>query len=834
MIYSRLVAFTFLLLSCLLSHAQYTVVKGEILDKESGETLPFATVMFTASSTGTTTDLDGKFTLETNNPLYDQITVSYVGYEPKDVKISPGKVNERVIKLKEIKLELETVEVRAKRKVPKDTAAIELYKKVVQNKYRNDPSQYDYFSFLDYSKTEFGLYDVSEKFKERKVINKLDFILENIEILEDGTEVLPILLKESSKQVYFRKSDRKRKEILLGNRFSGVDNNSLSDLIDLNFESIEIYHNLIPINGKPLMSPFADNARLSYKYFLTDTADFDGLTCYKLEFTGRGNADAAFTGHAWIHDSTYAIQSIRLIILANASLNFVSDFITEQKFALIDGKYWFMDYEFMQTQYNIFKKKGEEKQSFLVRKTDKRTEISVNQEIDAGLLTGEENIIIDGARDQQDEFWDSVRVDALNEREANIFKTVDSLKSTRFYKTIRWFTYLVSSGWIDARYVEFGKFYQLYSFNEVEGGRFRLSMRTRPNLSKRINVGGHFAYGLKDETWKYGSEVRLHLRRKNEKWHMLGMQHQYDMAQLEYRNKILRPSPPEYDNIGLSLLRKDPLTDLFLLRYSTIWWEREWIKGMNTRLGFEHKIHYSVPTGKEFITAEGVTDTVIVNDFTTSVIDFTGVWSKDMKFYDADFKRFPVTNTNPLFSVEYRAGIKGLLKGDYNFHSLRFNVRQRLLGPIGYTVYTAEAGFVFGEVPYPVLAIHPGNGSFIYNRWSFALLKEGEFMSDRYAHLWVVHHFDGKIFDKIPGINKLRLRFLIAARALYGYTTEKNRNVFYYPEESSPLNGWYAEAGFGIENILKLLRVDFYFRATQRDKEGVDKWGVKFYISPQF
>ena len=826
--------FSLLFLGFLVGHAQQTIVKGQIVDNDSEQSLPFATVVFAGTTIGTTTDVDGNFELKTTDLELRTLIVSYVGYESREIRINPGKLNERIIKLKEMKLELDVVEVKAKRKVPKDTAAIELFKNVVRNKYRNDPSQYDFYQYQQYAKTEFGLYDVSEKFKDSKLMNRFEFLLENIEVLEDGTEVLPVLLKETSQQFYYRKNPRKKKEILLGNRFSGVENISISDLVEFNYEPVEIYGNLIVINGKPLMSPFADNARFSYKYFLTDTSDFDGLTCYKLEFTGRGNADAAFSGHAWIHDSTYAIQSIKLIVLAGSNINFVSDFVTEQRFKFIDGKYWFKDYEFMQTHYNVFKKKGEEKQSFLVRKTDQRTDIKVNEEIDPELLAGEQEIVIEDAREQDETFWDSVRIDTLNQREANIFKAVDSLKNTRFYKSIRWFTYLVSSGWIDAHYVEFGKFYQLYSWNDVEGGRFQLTMRTRQHFSKRIQFIPHFAYGLKDETWKYGLEVRTHLRRKNEKWHMIGLQHTYDMTELQDVNPILRPSPQRYDNIGLSLLRKDPLDDLFLMRFSTLWYEREWVKGLNTRMGFEHRIHHSVETGKVFTTSEGITDSVTVDKYTTSLMRFTLVYGKKMKFYDTNFKRFPITFTKPVFSVDYKGAIKGLFHSDYTYHSLKLGVRQRLLGPIGYTVYTAEAGALFGEAPYPSLFIHPGNESFIYNKWAYALMNENEFISDYYASLWAIHHFDGKIFDKIPGINKLQLRLLIAARAQYGYLTKKNRGVLDFPEGSSALNGWYAEAGFGIENILKILRVDFYFRITDRDKADVDKWGFKLFIAPSF
>ncbi|MCP4120614.1 MAG: carboxypeptidase-like regulatory domain-containing protein [Bacteroidetes bacterium] len=831
----RIPVIILLLLFHLVAFSQETIVRGSVMDLDNGNKLAYATILFSNSTTGTTTDENGRFEITTRNLDLSEITVSYVGYESQEKSIQPGTVNQLVLQLAEIKLELEVVEVRGKRRAPKDTAAIELYRNVVRNKYRNDPSQYETYQYQQYSKTEFGLYNISDKMQESKLAQKFDYVFESMEVAEDGTRILPFLMKESSNQYYYRKDPEKTKKILLGDRFSGMDNSSVSDMIEYNFEPIEIYSNLIRINGKPMLSPFANNALMSYKYFLTDTADIEGLTCYKLEFTGRGNADAAFTGHAWIHDSTFALQSIRLSILANSSINFISDFIVQQDFELVNGKYWFKNYEFMQSQYNLFNKSDKERQSFLVRKTDQRKDLKINVPIDNKLFEGEEEIIMPGARDQGTTFWDTARTEALSDREENIFQAVDSFKSSTFYKSIRWFTYALTTGYMDATYVEFGKIFQAYSWNAVEGGRVRMGMRTREDLSERIQFAPYFAYGLKDEVWKYGLQVRIHLKRTNENWHMLGLKHTYDMSQLRDDNPILRPDPQTYDYLSLSLMRTDPLKELFLLRHSTLWYEKEWKKGLTTRLSFEHKIFYSVPNGEVFSQYDANTNvSTPIDQFKTSVVTLSIVHAKELKFIEEGFRRSPMASVKPIFSFDMKIGIKGLLGGDYNYNSLHFGVRQKLLGPIGYTHYTADMGLVLGYAPYPILTNHPGNESFMYSRWTYQLLKEGEFISDKYAQLWVIHHFDGKIFDKIPGISKLQFRSLVAFRVLVGHLDDQNKQLLELPVETTGLNSVYAEVGVGIENILKILRVDAYFRLTQRDKPDINKWGLRFYLSPNF
>ncbi len=110
---------------------------------------------------------------------------------------------------------------------------------------------------------------------------------------------------------------------------------------------------------------------------------------------------------------------------------------------------------------------------------------------------------------------------------------------------------------------------------------------------------------------------------------------------------------------------------------------------------------------------------------------------------------------------------------------------------------------------------------------------DGEFISDRYASLWVTHHFDGFILDKIPLISKLQLRSVAAVKVLYGTLEPSNESIYEMPEGTTGLNELYLEAGVGVENILKLFRVDFYFRVTQRDKADINKWGVKIYLAPR-
>lgn len=69
-------------------------IRGSIFDGENGESLIGVTVMVEGTTMGTITDLDGKFTLEVPDGVYD-LRISYVSYKPlviEDVKVVGGEV----------------------------------------------------------------------------------------------------------------------------------------------------------------------------------------------------------------------------------------------------------------------------------------------------------------------------------------------------------------------------------------------------------------------------------------------------------------------------------------------------------------------------------------------------------------------------------------------------------------------------------------------------------------------------------------------------------------------------------------------------------------------
>jgi hypothetical protein len=182
----------------------------------------------------------------------------------------------------------------------------------------------------------------------------------------------------------------------------------------------------------------------------------------------------------------------------------------------------------------------------------------------------------------------------------------------------------------------------------------------------------------------------------------------------------------------------------------------------------------------------------------------------------------------------YTLGIKGVLESQYNFHRLVGYVHKRMyIPPIGYTDITLEAGKTFGKLPYPLLTIHRANQTYSYQPEAYNLMNFLEFVSDQYASVFVDHHFNGFIFNKLLLIKKLKLREVVTFKALVGKLSDENKataenGLILLPTDKigSPTtfsleNKPYMEASFGIENIFRVLRVDFVKRLSYLENPNV-------------
>ena len=170
-----LIFLTILWLYSLSLFAQTTRVRGVVTDASNKQAMPFVTVSFQGSTIGAPTDSYGRFQISTTNSSYTNIKVSFVGYKVVVVPITPGKEQIINVKLVPDQQQLAEVDIKSGKKPKyrnKDNPAVELIRKVIENKDKNRPESYNYVEYRSYDKVQFSLANVSPTIGDKKLFRK--------------------------------------------------------------------------------------------------------------------------------------------------------------------------------------------------------------------------------------------------------------------------------------------------------------------------------------------------------------------------------------------------------------------------------------------------------------------------------------------------------------------------------------------------------------------------------------------------------------------------------------------------------------------------------------
>ena len=124
-------------------------ISGKVIDAETRQPLAFVNIVQTGTRAGISTDIDGKFTLQSARPI-DAILLTYVGYFPLQYSIPYGEMDNLLISLQKKTFELSEVVI-----LPGINPAHRIIDSVMANRYQNDPEQLETFSYTSYEKTIF-------------------------------------------------------------------------------------------------------------------------------------------------------------------------------------------------------------------------------------------------------------------------------------------------------------------------------------------------------------------------------------------------------------------------------------------------------------------------------------------------------------------------------------------------------------------------------------------------------------------------------------------------------------------------------------------------------
>jgi hypothetical protein len=585
------------------------------------------------------------------------------------------------------------------------------------------------------------------------------------------------------------------------------------------FQKYSIYDNYIELFQKNFISPIADNGLSHYKYYLVDSTYCNEKWCFKIMIKPKRKQEFNFTGHFWVHDSTFAIKSFEIRIADDANINYINDLVLSQEFDQVDGRQWMVVKDKALGDFNVLKNNKKTLGFFGVKTTTYR-DFVFNHLKDSKFYSLPTDVVVtEQAHNREEKFWEENRHESLSKNEAQIYHMVDTLKNLPAIKTWVDIIQTVVSGYYTLNKFEFGPYASTLSFNALEGARFRVGGRTTSMFNKHIRLSGHVAYGTKDEKFKYGLGL-LYLANDNPR-RAFGANYKYDIEQLGSSPNAFRE-----DFFFAAFFRRNPADKLSLTSEFKFYYDHEYFNGFSMKPNFMYK--EIIPVGGATINLyDDQGEQFVEEKIIVSEIGFESRFAYNEKFIIKDFDRQSLGTKYPIIGFQYNYGIPGLFGGEYEYHKISVGVKQWFnVGHIGWSKYIVEGGKTFGTLPWPLLTLHPGNETFVFDELAFNLMNYFEFVSDQYVSVYYTHHFDGLLLNHIPLLRKLKWREVGFVKGVIGTLSDNNNSYNDLPSISHTLEKPYMEAGVGIENIFKIIRIDGIWRLTQLENENINKFAL--------
>ncbi len=834
-------------------------IRGVITDSLTNEPLMYITVQYEGKGVGGISNAQGEYEVETRSG-WNELTFSAIGYVTKKVKFAPGtKVLNVKMTADDIMLSEVVVKPKKEKYSRKNNPAVEFMKKVIANKKELKLEENDYYQYQKYEKMKMSINDVTPEKMEKGIYKKFSFFKDQVEVSPKTTKmILPISIKETGSRTIYRKNPKSKKTIIEGMNSTGIEEffstgDMLGTILNDVFSDINIYDDDIRLLQRRFVSPIGRGAISFYKFYLMDTLMVDKRECVHLTFVPQNSQDFGFTGHLYVvKDSTYAVKKCTMNLPKNTGVNFVENLDIVQEFEQLPDSNWVLTDDDMTVELAFVKGI----QGLEVQRTTKYTDYNFD-EIEARLFRLKGNVIKESNMlAKSDEYWAKVRQVPLTKKESTMDLFMNRIEQIPGFKYVIFGAKALIENFVETgskdhpSKFDFGPINTIITSNYVNGTRFRLSGLTTGNLHPHWSFSGYGAYGTKDRKWFYSAQAAYSFnKREYVLWefpkHYLAFKYTYDV--MSPMDKYLAT---DKDNVFVGW-KWTTVDQMSYIRDATLTYELE------TPVGFSMqamaRLRNDEPAGgvlqywKNDGKTPGVWDetNTLIKDITTTELGISLRYAPGETFVNTKQRRVPVSLDAPQFTLSHTLGVKGVLGGEYNFNLTEASIRKRFwFGSWGKLDVTLRAGAQWNKVPFPLLNLPMANLSYItQHNESFNLINNMEFLNDRYGSLALTYDMNGKLFNRIPLIKKLKWREIFRIRGLYGTLTDKNNpykshdsDLFLFPMRNGQPTSFvmgktpYVEASVGIYNIFKLLHIEYVRRLTYTDIPGVKKDGIRFMI----
>ncbi len=785
-------------------------VYGKLTDP-AGNALPFATIIVQGTTKGTSTNLEGFYALNLPAGSYT-LVYQYIGYQPQTQQINLQNQDIALnVQLQESLLELEAITVRPNGEDP----AYELIRQAqAKRKYHLEEELKTYRC------------NIYTKIFERSTRNggTINLFGANKEIKEGV-----FYLSETLSQLSFEQKN-KVQELVIASKVSGDSTGySYNRANWLNF-----YNNqALSMNGRPIISPIAEQAMQHYVYKLENIQVENGKRVYKIALLPKYKGAPIFTGFLYLLDERWNVHSIDAHIAPDVVAAFDSTTI-RQVYTPIEGKDVWVPFS-LTSYFQLYN--GAVQAYYHAIATD----YEVNIDLPKALFGNELLFYKEDAGQKEDTYWEALRPIPLikeeiedyqrhlpNPRteETDDFVVEDDLDTdtlTEAPPNKKHWTRLLLLG--DSFSVgkkgkiNFDPIFSMLNFNTIEGWRleYGFDFIHQPQPTRELSITPFFRYGFANEAFQTKLRVQYKWQKQPGFLKLEGGKYVAQLAEYELISEAL--------NAPYTLFGGSNYLKLYEKNFIMLQFNQEWFNGLSTSLGAEYAQRSPMVNNTEYTWHNRENVFYTPNAPPNAELPIASFEAHEVFVLNANVRvafrqEYVMRPTGkkiervrgPELIVSYKKGL-----GELDYDLIRGRITQSgRLGLLGRFRLMAEAGTFLNnkQLFFPDFHHFAGNRTFLLQEaqaGSFQLLNYYQYSTqDSYAQAHFSHRFDGLLMSLIPGVRNLKLGLVLSANYLYS--------------EALP---HYTEVGLGIEKVLNFFRIDGYYAFNDADNP---QWGVRLKI----
>ena len=817
---------------CITAIGQAQTLHGIVTDIESKEPLSFASIWVQGTANAVVTQMDGSFSISPVSPR-DTVVISALGY--KDYTILGRNIPKSTITIEMLPA---AIQIDAVSVTPGKNPAIPIVKKAIHNRRENRPDGVKNIELIEYNKLNFSLSGIDSS------IFNIGFMRKHPEILiktndYDSTWNIPLYFSEYLTYQKWRENKPPEIEEIVKNQHgsSFIESDIVTSYIASLNEDMTFYGNLRFLQ-KDFISPIATQALIYYRYYLDDSIVDGGKTYYHLRFKPRNSQDLAFFGYMIIEKETGTLTEIDATLQQSSILNFVKNMRLFEKLQLTQDGQWFRRQQKMYVEFIPELTKDTAYRAVNTPLTAIKSTIyiidptQINDYLVNRIVPGRFNLRKTEYFKKDTSFLSITRPDRLSSIDLVTQKAITRSNNIPAIKATNKIMDMLMYGYFPLGYIDLGPYLYFIQSNKIEGTRLNLCARTSEKFHDKMLIGGYVGYGTRNQKFKFGMQYSMQIPSKYYgALHIKYDQNIYRIGDYNQNLDFIRENVlvQSDDNLMSAILTQHENEAVYFIKRGLVSCEQQISPNVTLKPAFMYAIHHNppyVPFGSLQSTQEAVMK------FTTSNFSFDTRFSYKESITTNHFRRIYIDSRYPIVHFNISEG-KYTINGESDWYTqLRLVIRHDILIGVGRMKYVVEAGMITKPVPFPLLEIHRGNETGGSGEYYFNHMNYMEFASDAFVNLYAEYGLNGFFFNKIWGLRKLQLRELFTFKACYGRLFNDNESILAFPTNTDgvplaqELNIPYFEAGLGVTNLLKVIRVEYIWRLNHLDHPNISTKGL--------